>query len=168
MMEEIIALKTSILESRYEDALEIVDNLEEMGKQGILRNIASFLRRLMIHLIKNQVENRLTNSWASSISDSILEIQSLNMKGNKTSYYINSDEWQPYLEIAIERSIRPASIDIFEGKLKPQQISQSINRETLIRIAQKFLELTYIYAEPELADIIDQHLAELPGGQEWF
>lgn len=89
-------------------------------------------------------------------------------ENRETEYYINSDEWQPYLEIAIERSIRPASIDIFEGKLKPQQISQSINRETLIRIAQKLLELTYIYAGPELTDIIDQHLAELPGGQEWF
>ncbi|MFN9614571.1 MAG: hypothetical protein ACK55Q_03885, partial [Dolichospermum sp.] len=64
MTQELIDLRNSILEQRYTDALAIVDELEGMSKQGILRNIESFLLRLMIHLIKNQVEQRLTNSWA--------------------------------------------------------------------------------------------------------
>ncbi len=64
---------------RYDDALALVDELEEMSKQSILRNIDSFLVRLMVHLIKNQAEPRLTNSWTASISDSILKIQKLNL-----------------------------------------------------------------------------------------
>ncbi|NEP58844.1 MAG: DUF29 domain-containing protein, partial [Symploca sp. SIO2G7] len=78
MTQELLDLKLSILEGRYEDALELVDELEQMSKQAILRNIESFLIRLMVHLIKNQVEQRLTNSWVASISDSILRIQKLN------------------------------------------------------------------------------------------
>ena len=85
MTQELIDLRNSILEGRYADALAIVDELEGMSKQAILRNIRSFLVRLMIHLIKNQVEKRLTNSWAASIEGAVAEIQDLNLKENKTS-----------------------------------------------------------------------------------
>ncbi len=88
MTQELIDLRNSILEERYEDALAIIDELEGMSKQAILRNIESFLVRILIHLLKNQVEKRLTNSWVASISDSLLQIKKLNLKDNKTSYYI--------------------------------------------------------------------------------
>ena len=71
MTQELIDLRNSILEERYQDALAIVDELEGMSKQAILRNIESFLVRMLIHLIKNQVESRLTNSWVASISDAV-------------------------------------------------------------------------------------------------
>lgn len=41
MTQELIDLRNSILERRYEDALAIVDELEGMSKQAILRNIES-------------------------------------------------------------------------------------------------------------------------------
>ena len=68
MVQELSDLRQSIVEGRYQDALEIVDELEGMSKQAILRNIESFLVHLLIHLIKNQLEKRLTNSWAASIA----------------------------------------------------------------------------------------------------
>jgi len=55
MTEELMDLRTSILEGRYMDALAIVDELEVISKQAVLRNIESFLIRMLIHLIKNQV-----------------------------------------------------------------------------------------------------------------
>jgi len=89
MTQELIDLRASILEGRYEDALIIIDELEGMSRQATLRTIESFLVRLLVHLIKNQIEQRLTNCWAASISDSIVQISKLNIKDNKTSYYIN-------------------------------------------------------------------------------
>jgi len=62
MTQEFIDLKLSILEGRYEDALNLVDELEGMSKQAILRNIESFLIILIVHLIKNQIEKQLINS----------------------------------------------------------------------------------------------------------
>jgi hypothetical protein len=72
MTQELIDLRASILEGRYEDALAIVDELEGMSKKAILRAIKSFVVRMLIQLIKNQVEQRLTNSWAASIRDCLL------------------------------------------------------------------------------------------------
>lgn len=168
MVQELTDLRNCILEQRYQDALEIIDELEEMGKQAILRNIESFLVRLFIHLLKNQVEKRLTNSWIASISDSIIQIKKLNLKTNKNSYYIQPDQWQPYLEEAIEQAIRPASIEILEGSLKSTQLSAMIEQNVLLNIAQKLLNLTYEYPVKDLPHRIDQELAQLPGGQDWF
>jgi Domain of unknown function DUF29 len=168
MTQELIELRQSILEGRYDDALEIIDDLEDMSKQAILRKIEAFLVRLYIHLIKNQIEQRLTNSWIASISDSIIQIAKLNIKDNKKSYYIQVDEWQEYLEEALTMAIRPASAEIFDGTLKPSQVSQRINQEVLLDVAQNLLDLTYQYQPKELLHIIDDHLAQLPGGKDWF
>ena len=168
MTQELIDLKTSILAGRYEDALAIVDELEGMSKQAILRNIETFLVRLLVHIIKNQIEQRLTNSWVASISDSIVQISKLNIKDHKTSYYIKADDWQPYLEEALERAIRPASVEILDGNLKPKQVSARIDRQNIIAIAQRLLDLTYSVSAKDLPAAIDIYLAELPGGEDWF
>ncbi|MFB2936008.1 DUF29 family protein [Aerosakkonemataceae cyanobacterium BLCC-F154] len=168
MVQELLDLRASILAGRYEEALTLIDELEAMGKQAIIRNIESSLIRLIIHLLKNQIEQRLTNSWANSISDSIVQIKKLNLKDNKTSYYINSDEWQSYLEAAIKLAIRPASLEIFNGQLKAKQISDRLNLSQLITTAKTMLDLTYTYAAEDLPDQIDVILAELPGGEDWL
>lgn len=168
MTQELIDLKLSILEGRYEDALNLVDELEGMSKQAILRNIESFLIRLIVHLMKNQIEKRLTNSWVASISDSILKIKKLNLKDNKVSYYIKSDEWQPFLEEAIEAAIAPTTVEVLNGKLTPIQLSEQIDRNQIIITVQKLLDLTYLYSAKELPAIVNKSLAELPGGQAWY
>ncbi len=91
--QELTNLRNSILEGRYQDALEILDELDGMSRKEIIRKIESYLIRMLIHLIKNQVEQRLTNSWAASIRGSIREIKKLNLQDNKTAYYIKADEW---------------------------------------------------------------------------
>jgi Domain of unknown function DUF29 len=168
MVQELFDLRQSIVEGRYQDALDLVDELEGMGKQAILRNIESFLVRLLIHLIKNQLEQRLTNSWAASISDSVIQVKRLNLKDNKKSWYIRQEEWLPYLEEAIEISIRPVSIEVLSGSLKPAQISAQIKRDELLNISQKLINLTYEYPIKELPNQIDHCLAKLPGGEEWM
>lgn len=111
MTQELIDLRNSILEGRYADALAIVDELDWMSKKATLRSIKSFLVRMIIHLIKNQIEQRLTNSWIASISDSIVQIQDLNLHDNKTSHYVKRDEWELLLENALAAAIRPASVE---------------------------------------------------------
>ncbi len=167
MTQELTDLKTSIIEGRYQDALAIVDELEGMSKKAILRNIQSFLKILMIHLIKNQVQQRLTNSWAASIQNSLEEINTLNRKDNKTSYYINVDEWQPLLEEAIEAAIRPASLEIYNKSINRSKFAAELDQTQLIATATKLLDLTYSYSAKELPAIIDEYLSQLPGGEDW-
>jgi TPP-dependent indolepyruvate ferredoxin oxidoreductase alpha subunit len=137
-----------------------------MSKQATLRNIGSFLMILLIHLIKNQVEQRLTNSWAASIANSIRGIKKLNLKDNKTSYYINDSEWESFLEDELEAAIREASREVLEGKLSRVQLNLRVDRDQIIAIATGLLLLTYNYSRKELEDAIDEHLGELPGGED--
>ncbi len=167
MTQELIDLRASILEGRYEDALVIVDELEGMSKKAILRAIKSFVVRMLIHLIKNQVEQRLTNSWAASIRDSLLEIQDLNLKENKTSYYIKLDEWQLLLDSVLEAAIRTASVEVQGGAYSPFQLSEIVDRTQVIETAQSLLALTYDHSAEMLPAIIDENLAQLPGGEDW-
>jgi hypothetical protein len=167
MTQELIDLRNSILEQRYSDALAIVDELEGMSKKAILRQIKSFLKVLLIHLIKNQIEKKLTNSWVASIRNSLIEIQDINLKENKKSYYINQNEWDSWLEDEIELAIADASLEVMSGKFKRQQLSQMLNKPQLILTATELINFTYNYQIRELPDIIDDYLGNLPGGEDW-
>lgn len=167
MTQELIELRASILEGRYADALAIVDELEGMSKQAILRNIESFINRMLIHLIKNQVEQRLTNSWSASIRDSVREIQKLNLKENKTSYYINADEWEQIIEDELEAAIRTASVEVANGAYTSSQLSELVDRSQLMQTQESLLALIYTHSKKELPRAIDDYLSQLPGGEDW-
>jgi hypothetical protein len=123
---------------------------------------------MLSHLIKNQVEQRLTNSWAASIGDSIRQIQDINLKDNKTSYYINRDEWQEPLQEALESAISVASVEVRGGQYSPRQLAALIDRTQIIQIAQQLLDLTYTHSAKRLPDAIYNTLALLPGGEDWL
>lgn len=167
MTQELIDLRTSILEGRYTDALAIVDDLEGMSRQAILRNIQSYLLRMLIHLIKNQVEQRLTNSWANSIRGSVREIKKLNLQDNKTSYYVKIDEWESMLDDEFEEAIREASDEVMSGVYSPFQLAELVDRCQIITQAQRLLDLTYNHSIKELPAVIDDSLTQLPGGGNW-
>ncbi len=168
MTQELTDLRNSILQGRYADALAIVDELEGMSKQAILRNIKSYINILLIHLIKNQVEHRLTNSWVASIRNSIREIKNLNIKDNNKSYYVNQDEWETLIEEeVIEDAIADASLEVMNGKYSQFQLADIIDRTKLIENALQFLALTYSYSAKELPAIVTKTLTKLPGGEDW-
>ena len=168
MVQELIEIRKSIEAGRYQDALDLVDELEIMGKQAILRNIEAFLVRLLIHLIKNQVEQRLTNSWAASISDSVRQIKKLNLKGNKQSYCIKQDEWSEYLEEALAVAILEASIEVKEGIYNPIQLESLVNKTEIMDVSLSLINLTYQYTAKDLLLTVRDYLSYLPGGKEWL
>ncbi len=167
MTQELIDLRASILEGRYADALAIVDELEGMSRQAILRNIQSFLRVLLIHLIKNQVEQRLTNSWANSIRNSIREIKKLNLQDNKTSYYVKIDEWESILDDEFEEAVREASLEALNGIYNEFQFTEMVDRNQVIEAGKKLLSLTYSYSAKELPAVVAENLTQLAGGEDW-
>jgi hypothetical protein len=165
--QELIDLRTCIMEGRTKDALTIVDELDAMSKKDTLRKIYSYLTVVLIHLIKNQVEQRLTNSWAASIRSAIREIQDLNLKANKTSYYIKEDEWEEMLEEAIEFAIGEASVEVEDGAYNPFQLEEMVDVAGLMATAKSFLGLTYSYSAKDLSAAINDNLVLLAGGEDW-
>ncbi|NEO53004.1 MAG: DUF29 domain-containing protein [Okeania sp. SIO3B5] len=167
MIQELEDLKNSILEQRYEDALTLIYELDGMSRQTKINAIESFVIRMLIHLIKNQLEQRLTNSWAASIRGSLIEIKKINLQENKKSYYIKQDQWQEILEEAIEVAIRDASIEVLDGAYTSFQLLNMVDRNKIMTIAENLLGLIYNYSKKELPKIVDDFLIELPGGEEW-
>jgi hypothetical protein len=163
-MEELTELRNKIIAGRYSDALAIIDELEEMSRRDIIRKIESYLVRLLAHLIKNQLEERLTNSWIASIRDSLRQIGKLNQM-NKNSYYIKQQDWQPYLEEAIEAAIDDAAVEVFGGTLKPSIVSARVDREQILAFALNLLQLTYEVSGKQLSDRVNTVLEMLPGGE---
>lgn len=167
MTQELADLRLSILEGRYSEALAIVDDLEGMGRKGILRNIKSFLIRMLIHLIKNQIETRMTNSWAASIRDSVIEIQDLNLQDNQTSHYLKQEDWESLLEESLSRAISTASVEVRDGAYTPFQLKHLVDAAHILQTAQELLNLTYQHSASDLPDVINEYLSHLPGGKDW-
>ncbi|GAX35583.1 DUF29 family protein [Nodularia sp. NIES-3585] len=168
MTQELTDLRNNILQGNYAEALAIVDELEGMSKKAILRQIKSFLKILLFHLIKNQVEQRLTNSWIASIRNCIREIKKLNIKDDNKSYYVNQDEWETLIEEEIiEDAIADASLEVMNGKYTRAELSARLDKTQILTTAIKFLALTYSYSAKELPAIMDDYLSQLPGGEIW-
>jgi hypothetical protein len=167
MTQELLDLKNYIIGGRYADALSLIDDLEGMSKKAILQAIESFLVRMLIHLIKNQVEQRLTNSWVASIRDSLLKIHKLNLKDNKSAYYISQDEWQSYLDRSFEDAVFAAADEIFEGAYSALQVLEMVDKNQIVVTANHLLNLTYEYSENTLRGAINEALSQLSGGEEW-
>ena len=167
MTQELIDLRISILEGRYADALAIVDDLEQMSKRTTLHQIESYLNKALINLIKNQVEERLANSWAASIRDFIREIQKLNLKDNQKTYTINADQWELLIDNELEAAISTASVEVLNGAYTPAQLSKLVDRAQLRQTTQDLLALTYLHSKKDLPLFINDYLTQLPGGFYW-
>jgi len=167
MSQELVDLRISILQGRYQDALAIVDEMEEMSRKSLFRNIKLFLIRMLIHLIKNQIEQRMTNSWAASIRDSLMEIQDLNIQENKKAYYVKQDGWETLLAESMKRAVLTASVEVSEGAYNPFQLQKLVNTPEILETAHPLLDLTYEHEARDLPDIINEYLSQLPGGNDW-
>ncbi len=167
MSQELTDLRQRILSGQYTEALLIIDDLDEMSRKTTLRNIRSYLVRLLSHLIKNQLEQRLTNSWAASIRHSIREIQDLNEQANQKSYYLQPDDWPPYLEDAFEDALYEAAAEVFEGQHTPFELGKKINQAEIFEMARQMLADTYTYPRQALSIRLNERLASLPGGAAW-
>jgi len=57
-MEELLELKKLLLQGDVRGSLALVEDLEEMGRKGIIKAILSYAVILLLHLIKQQAEKR--------------------------------------------------------------------------------------------------------------
>ncbi len=77
-----------LLKDNIPGALAIVEELEEMGRNDIIKTIRSYAVVLLLHLIKQQAKNRTTRPWEVSIRNSVREIQRENKCRKAGGYYL--------------------------------------------------------------------------------
>ena len=128
-MNELQELRESIEKQDYVKALQIVDELEEMSVEDKLNKIYSYAVILLLHLIKQEAEQRTTSSWERSIYNSTENIKRTNKRRKAGGYYASPEELREIINEAYPRALKEASYEAFEGKLTPQELSQKVDSD---------------------------------------
>lgn len=123
-MEELLELKENLLRGDIAGTLAIVEELEEMSRDDKISNIRSHAKILLLHLIKQQAENRTTRSWDITIRNATLEIQSKNKRRKSGGHYLTPQELRLTLEEAFEPALNAASLEVCEGIYTPDTLVQ--------------------------------------------
>ena len=108
---------------------------------------------MLIHLIKIQVEKRVTRNWKLSISNSLLAIQKRN-KLAKKSHYIKQSEWEEHIWECQFEAILGAVKEIFEG-IDYQELEKLVDFEKLMAVSNELLAWTYTKDPREIIAAID-------------
>lgn len=130
-MNELQELREKIEQQDYQGALLIVNELEEMSVDDKLNKIYSYIVILLVHLIKQEAEQRTTSSWNRSIYNSVKYINKTNKRRRSGGYYATNDALQQIVDEAYEHALTEASYEAFEGTLNPQELSQKVNTERI-------------------------------------
>jgi hypothetical protein len=153
-MEELLELKQQLVKGDLIAALAIVDELETMSRQDKINTLESFLVVLLVHLIKIQVEGKVTRSWRNSIINSLTQIQTRNRLGKKSSYIY---DWDEHFQNTIFTAVRKAAEEVYGG-MEIEELEAQINEVQLREDAQQLLAMTYSQTERELVNSIrDQY-----------
>jgi len=131
-MEELFTLKDLLLKGDISGALVIVEELEEMSRDDKISNISSYAVILLLHLIKQQAENRTTRSWDVSIHNSASAIKKKNKRRKAGGYYLIAEELRTAIEEAYPDAIKSASLEVAEGIYDAETLAQMVNKEEII------------------------------------
>ena len=139
-MEELLELRKSITSGNYTKALEIVDELEAMSREDKLDTIYSYAIILLLHLIKQEAEQRTTKSWDVSIKNSVERINRINKRRKSGGYYAKEEELKEIIDDAVTPALRNASLEAFEGSCSEREIIEIIDVDLIKTKALEMLE----------------------------
>jgi DNA primase large subunit len=138
-MEELLTLRHYIESGRYDDALLLIDELEEMSREDKLNKIYSYAVILLIHLIKREAERRTTRSWEVSIYQAADHIKRVNQRRKAGGVYANREELVEVLEESFESALKRAALEAFEGQYSEQEIKSMIDKDAIIEEAIRWI-----------------------------
>src|ERR671933_313769 len=144
-MEELLTLKELLLKGDIPGSLALVEELEEMSKKEIIKTIRSYAVILLLHLIKQQAEQRTTRSWEVSIRNSVREIQRENKRRKAGGYYLTSEELLETLEEAYLNAIDQASLEVEEGHYETEELEKLVNQQEILNQTAASLNKYTIY-----------------------
>ena len=130
-MNELQELRDKIEKQDYQGALLIVNELEEMSVEDKLNKIYSYVVVLLVHIIKQEAENRTTSSWNRSIYNSIKYINKTNKRRRSGGCYASDGALKEIIDEAYEHALSEASFEAFEGKMSPKELAEKVEPENV-------------------------------------
>lgn len=138
-MIELLELKTCIIEERYADALAIIGEMEEMGREDKINKIHSYMVILMMHLIKQHAEKHSARSWERSIYNSVEAIRVTNRRRKAGGYYAGKEDLAELFCEAYPRALKNASYEAFEGRYDASELGEMVNENDIRNEALKLI-----------------------------
>lgn len=114
-MEELFELQAYIEQGRYAEALQLVEEMEEMAKDDKINKIYSFTVIMLLHLIKKHAEKRTTRSWEYSIWNASRQIRRVNKRRKSGGFYLSEQEMCEVIAEAYPDASKRAALEAFEG-----------------------------------------------------
>jgi hypothetical protein len=130
-MEELLELRTYIETGQYGEALTLVNEMTAMAKKDTINRIGSFVRIVLIHLIKEHAERRTTRSWRNSIKFALEEISELNQREHSRGVYMDAEALRTSIEKRFSLALDKASEEAWEGKYSRREILAMISAEAI-------------------------------------
>jgi hypothetical protein len=131
-MDEILELRACMESGRYDDALLIIDEMEEMAKDDKLIKIRSQVIILLIHLIKRHAEQRTTRSWDASIFNAVDDILFVNKRRKAGGHYLVADDLTDVLAVAFPQALRRAAQEAFEGRYEADELAAMLDQQAIL------------------------------------
>ena len=130
-MEELFELRAYIEQGRYAEALQLVEEMEEMAKDDKINKIYSFTVIMLLHLIKKHAEKRTTRSWEYSIWNASRQIRRVNKRRKSGGCYLSEQEMGEVIAEAYSDALKRAALEVFEGQYAEAQLETMLDREQM-------------------------------------
>jgi hypothetical protein len=140
MLDELDELRQAVQSGNYQHALALIDEMDEMGRDDKITKIESYMRVLLIHLIKQQAEDRVTRSWQASMDEAVERIRSINKRRRSGGCYLDEDALTESLHDMWPSALRWAALEAFEGVYTADQLATMVQQDDLLDAALQQLK----------------------------
>ncbi len=135
-MEELFQLRSSIEQGRYDEALTLIGEMEEMSRDNKISKIENLLDILLLHLIKKYAERRTTRFWEGTIKNVVDMIRRTNKRRKTGGYYLSKNDLQKAIEDSWNIAMRKAS---FDGGYDEVELTGNIDKAKIKNDALKLV-----------------------------
>ncbi len=142
-MEELFELRSHIEQGRYDDALALIGEMEEMSRDDKINKIESYLDVLLLHLIKKHAEKRTTRSWETSIQNAADMIHRTNKRRKAGGHYLTREELAVAVSESWRTALRRAALEAFEGRHNAAELEGMVDRGAIEREAMEIVMSQY-------------------------
>ena len=134
-MEELYELRKYIETGKYQEALLLVDEMEDMSRDDKINRISSFMEVLLVHLIKQAAEKKTTRSWEVSIRHALRQMVKINKRRKAGGWYLTAQELRAALEETYESALDSASLETLAGQYTAEELDSLVARTEITTLA---------------------------------
>jgi hypothetical protein len=134
-MEELWELRRHIDAGDHEAALALLDEMGAMARDDKITRIESCMQVLLLQLMKQAIEHRMTKSLDVFILNACEQIRRLNKRRKAGGWYLSDHELYEALEEVYDTALRRASLEACEGIYTAEQLAAMHERHQVLHDA---------------------------------